>query len=283
MIFNSPENVRSLTHLSPYERLPDGRPRVPDEVLERLKTATNEEAWAVISRDHGYHFQFVGDWPIHLQPERVLVGRAVTAVFAPTRPDLDAAVDARGQAEGRAGRHNAWTIEILQLGDVLVVDLFGKVRNGTFIGGNLATAVRVRTGTGIIIEGGIRDLVQVRELTDLSVYARGVDPTAIADVTLIGVNVPIRIGGATVLPGDVVLGTRSGVTFIPPHLVHEVVEHSEDVRERDVWGRRMLAEGKYSSADIDVKVWAPKIEADYQAARARRGDGTKGGRAGAGV
>ncbi|MGH2405014.1 MAG: RraA family protein, partial [bacterium] len=140
-----------------------------------------------------------------------------------------------------------------------------------------ATAVRARTGTGIIIEGGIRDLAQIRELTDFSVYARGVDPTAIADVTLVGVNVPIRIGGATVLPGDIVLGTRSGVTFIPPHLVREVVEHSEDVRERDVWGRQMLDAGTYTSAQIDVAVWAPEIEADYQASRVRRAAHTKGG------
>lgn len=277
MIFNSPENVRSLTVQSPYERFPDGRPWVPDELLERLKTATNEEAWAIVTRTHGYRFQFAGGWPVHLNPERALIGRAVTAVFVPLRPDLNAAVDAGGAAEGRVGRHNAWVIEILRRGDVLVVDLFGKVRDGTFIGGNLATAVRARTGTGIIIEGGIRDLAQIRELTDFSVYARGVDPTAIADVTLVGVNVPIRIGGATVLPGDIVLGTRSGVTFIPPHLVREVVEHSEDVRERDVWGRQMLGAGTYTSAQIDLAVWAPEIEADYQASRVRRAAHTKRG------
>lgn len=277
MIFNSPEHVRLLTHLSPYERFPDGRPRVPDELLERLKVVTNDEAWAIVSRDHGYRFQFAGDWAVHLQPERVLIGRVVTAVFVPLRPDLNAAVDAHGQTEGRVGRHNSWVIETLQRGDVLVVDLFGKVRDGTFIGGNLATAVRARTGTGIIIEGGIRDLAQVRELGDFTVYARGVDPSAIADVTLTGVNVPIRIGGATVLPGDVVLGTRSGVTFIAPHLVRELVEHSEDVRERDVWGTRMLAEGKYRPAQIDVRVWTAEIEADYQASRARRAARKEGG------
>ena len=270
MIFNSPENVRSLTHLSSYERFADGRPRVPDDLLERLTLATNDETWAIVSRKHGYQFQFVGAWPVHLQPERVLVGRVVTAAFVPLRPDLNTAVDARGRNEGRAGRHNAWVIESLQRGDVAVVDLFGKIRDGTFIGDNLATAVRARTGTGLVIEGGIRDLARVRELTDFPVYARGVDPSAISDVTLIGVNIPVRIGGATVLPGDVVLGTRAGVTFIPPHLVREVVEHSEDVRERDVWGKRMLETGKYSSAQIDVAAWSPEVESDYRASRAQR-------------
>ncbi len=277
MIFNSPDNVRLLTPQNPYERLPDGRPRVPDELLERLKIVTNDEAWFVLGRNHGYHYQFAGDWPIHLHPERMLIGRAVTATFVPLRPDLNAAIDSLGAAEGRIGRHNAWVIEILQRGDVLVVDLFGKVRDGTFIGGNLAAAVRSRAGTGIVIEGGIRDLAQIRELTDFSVYARGVDPTAIADVTLTAVNIPTRVGGATVLPGDVVLGTPAGITFIPPHLVQEVVEHSEDVRERDVWGRRMLSAGKYTSAQIDVAVWAPEIEADYQVSRAQRPGEKKGG------
>jgi 4-hydroxy-4-methyl-2-oxoglutarate aldolase len=270
VIFNAAENVRALTHLSAYERFPDGRPRVPDELLARLRLATNDETWAVVSRRHGYHFQFVGAWPVHLQPERVLVGRAVTAAFVPLRPDLQAAVDARGAKEGRIGRHNAWVIESLQPGDVAVVDLFGKVRHGTFIGDNLATAVRARAGTGLVIEGGLRDLARVRELTDFPVYARGVDPSAIADVTLVGVNIPIRIGEATVLPGDVVLGTRAGVTFIPPHLLPEVVEHSEDVRERDVWGKRMLETGRYSSAQIDVAVWTPEVESEYQASRAGR-------------
>jgi regulator of RNase E activity RraA len=273
VIFNSPENVRALTHLAPYERFDDGRPCVPDDLLARLALATNDEAWAIVTRKHGYQFPFAGTWPVHLQPDRVLVGRAVTAAFVPLRPDLNAAVDARGRAEGRAGRHNAWIIETLRKGDVAVVDLFGKIRNGTFIGDNLATAIRARTGTGIVIEGGIRDLARVRELEDFPVYARGVDPSAIADVTLVGVNIPVRIGGATVQPGDVVLGTRAGITFIPPHLVQEVVEHSEDARARDVWGKRMLETGRYASAQIDVAVWGPEIEADYQAFRARAGQG----------
>jgi regulator of RNase E activity RraA len=267
VVFNSPENVRALTHLSSYERLRDGRPRAPDELLERLRLATNDEAWAIVTRKHGYQPVFVGGWPVHLQPDRVLVGRVVTAVFMPLRPDLNAAVEARGKAEGRAGRHNAWVIESLDRGDVPVVDLFGKLQGGTFIGDNLATAIRARTGTGLIVEGGIRDLPRVRELTDFPVYARGVDPSAIADVTLVGVNVPIRIGGATVLPGDVVLGTRAGVTFIPPHLLQEVVEHAEEARERDVWGKQMLDAGRYTSAQIDVAVWAPEIEAAYRTAR----------------
>ena len=146
VIFNSPENVRALTHLAPYERFDDGRPSVPDDLLERLALATNDEAWAIVTRKHGYQFPFAGAWPVHLQPDRVLVGRAVTAAFVPLRPDLNAAVEARGEPRGGSGRHNAWVIEALRKGDVAVVDLFGKIRNGTFIGRQPGDGDPGRTG-----------------------------------------------------------------------------------------------------------------------------------------
>jgi 4-hydroxy-4-methyl-2-oxoglutarate aldolase len=194
----------------------------------------------------------------------VLVGRAVTAAFVPTRPDLHEVTQSIGAREGRSGGQNTWVIDALQPGDVLVVDLFGKIEDGTFIGDNLATAARARTGTGMVINGGIRDFERVDELKDFPVYCRGVHPSAIADVTLVQVNGPIRIGSATVMPGDAVLGTREGVTFIPPQLVQEVVERSEDTRQRDVFGKQRLAEGVYTSGEIDVSAWAEAIESDYQ-------------------
>jgi len=242
---------------------------VPDELLDRMRAVTSDEAWHVLEKDHGYPYQFEGNW-LNLHPAVILVGRAVTAVMVPKRPDLDAVVRGIGEAEGRHGGQNTWVIDSLVAGDVLVVDLFGKVRDGTFVGDNLATAARTRTGTGIVIDGGIRDFQRVDRLSDFAVFCRGVDPSAIADVTLVGVNVPIRIGRATVLPGDVVLGTPSGVTFIPPHLAEEVVTFSEDVRQRDVFGKQRLAEGRYTAGEIDVPAWADAIEADFQAWRRQR-------------
>ena len=264
MIFNSRERVAALTPLNPFARAADGRPLVPDDLLARMKAVTNDEAYNVLERTHGYRFQFEGNW-FNLHPELTLVGRAVTAVMMPLRPDLHGVVQAEGEAAGRTGGQNTWVIDTLTKNDVLVVDLFGKIRDGTFIGDNLATATRARTGTGIVIDGGIRDYQRVHELADFAVFCRGVDPTAVFETTLVGVNVPIRIGNATVLPGDVVLGTRTGVTFVPPHLVEEVVTFSEDVRQRDVFGKQRLHEGVYTSGQIDVSVWADPIEADYQA------------------
>ena len=262
MIFNTPDRITALTPAFTGERGTDGRPRVPDDILERMKLVTNDEAWGVLERGHEYHFQFEGGW-MNLHPERVLVGRAVTARYVPIRPDFQAAVQAVGEAEGRAGGQNTWIIDQLQEGDVLVVDLFGKIEDGTFIGDNLGTAIHARAKTGLVVDGGIRDYERDLELPDFNVFCRGVHPSAIYDVTLVAVNEPIRIGNATVLPGDVVLGTREGVTFVPPHLAEAVVTRSEDVRQRDVFGKLRIAEGRYTSGQIDVSVWAENIETDY--------------------
>jgi 4-hydroxy-4-methyl-2-oxoglutarate aldolase len=270
MIFNSPDRVATLTSAWHGERMADGRPCVPDGILERMKRVTSDEAWGVLEKTHGYKYQFEGNW-LNLHPELILVGRAVTCQMVPQRPDLHEVVQQIGAAEGRSGGQNTWVIDSLTKNDVLVVDLFGKIRDGTFVGDNLSTAARARTGTGIVINGGIRDFQRVMQLADFAVFCRGVDPSAIAEVTLIGVNIPIRIGRATVLPGDVVLGTPSGVTFIPPHLAEEVVTYSEDIRQRDVFGKQRLAEGVYTSGQIDVPVWAEEIEADYLAWCEERG------------
>ena len=262
MIFNTPERIAALTPRWTGERSSDGRPRVSEDILARMKAVTNDEAWGVLEKTHGYNFQFEGDW-FATQPDVVLTGRVITAQMVPNRPDLHDVVQEIGAEEGRSGGQNTWVIDQLEMGDVLVVDLFGKIHDGTFIGDNLATAARRRTGTGMIIDGGIRDYVRVVQLDDFAVFCRGIDPTAIAEVTLSGVNIPIRIGNATVLPGDVVLGTPTGITFVPPHLAQEVVETSENVRQRDVFGKQRLAEGLYSSGDIDVPLWAQHIESDY--------------------
>jgi 4-hydroxy-4-methyl-2-oxoglutarate aldolase len=262
VIFNSPERVAALTPLNPFERLPDGRPNVPDDILQRMRLVTNDEAWGVIERGHNYHFQFEGDW-MNLHPDRVLVGRAVTTRMVPLRPDLHDVVQGIGAAEGRSGGQNTWVIDTLSPGDVLVVDLFGKIEDGTFIGDNLGTAIHARAGTGLVVDGGIRDLERVLQLPDFNVFCRGAHPSAIYEVTLAEVNGPIRIGHATVLPGDVVLGTREGVSFIPAHLAEAVVQRSEDVRQRDVFGKSRIADGIYTSGQIDVPDWAEEIERDY--------------------
>lgn len=270
MRFSSRDDIIPLTPLNPFDRFDDGRPKVPDDLLGRMKLVTTEEAWRVLTQ-HGYDYQFEGNW-VNLHPERVMVGRAITATMVPIRPDLNDAVNAQGEREGRHGSQNNWVIHTVGDGDVVVVDLFGKVKWGTFVGDNLSTAVRAQGGGGLVIDGGIRDTQRIYELPDINVFCRGFDPTGIRYLTLISLNGPTRIGQATCLPGDVVLGTIGGVIFIPPHLVEEVLMSSEDTRIRDQFGQQRLREGKYTSGQIDTAVWEEHIEADFQEwLKARRG------------
>lgn len=259
-MLNRYEDIVHLTPLNPFDRFLDGRPCVPDDLLRRMKQVTVEEAWGTLKR-HGYRNQYAGDW-LNVHPERVLVGRAVTAMFVPTRPDLHDVIGEWGKQRNSVGLHNSWVIDTLVENDVVVIDLFGKVKDGTFAGDNLGTAIANKTKTGMVIDGGIRDLVRLREIPDISIFARGVDASAIADVTMTGLNVAIRIGIATVLPGDVVLGSESGIVFIPPHLAQEVVEHSERVRLEDFWGQMRIREGLYTSGQVDGN-WNDAMRADF--------------------
>lgn len=268
----SRDELAELTAAWCGERFADGRPRVPDELLARLKQATTEQAWGAMLHE-GYVRQFAGGWR-ETRPGTVIVGRAVTARFLPHRPDFDAATVAAGAREGHheGDRQNSWIIEALRPGDVMVTDIFGKVHEGTVVGDNLGTAVATRTGVGAVIDGGIRDLQGLQRLDPaVNIFFRDVHPTPIRDVTLDGINVPIRVGEATVLPGDVVLGTPTGVMFIPPQLAQRVAEVADDVRIRDVFGKLRLAERTYSSADIDVPNWSEHIERDFQQWRRNQG------------
>ena len=259
-IENPVENVQSLTRQSEWPRDQRGRPLVSDDIIERMKLVTTEEAWAVLRRN-GYDNQFIGGW-LRTHPDRVLVGRAVTAMMVPQRPDLQELVEEMGKDEGRIGGQNSWVIDTLEENDVMVVDMFGKIKNGTFIGDNLATSIQTRTKAGAVIEGGIRDFAGISQLDNVTFFCRGLDPTAIRETTLAGINIPIRIGETTVLPGDIVLGTPTGVIFIPAHLAEAVVESSENIRMRDRFGKQRLAEGKYTPGEIDRK-WEEHIEADF--------------------
>ncbi len=249
MKLTDPENIRSLTIAWHGERDRNGRPLVPENILNRMELVTTEEAWGVL-RKHGYNYGFTGDWKI-LHPEKVLVGRAVTCRFVPTRVDLNDSVSKLVETEGRIGGHNSWVIDELIENDVVVVDLFGKIRNGTFAGDNLSTAIQTSTRRGMIIDGGIRDSQGILPLEEFNAFVRGFDPSAIADVTLAEINGITRIGEATCLPGDVVLGTLTGVIFIPAHLAEEVVTTSEYIRLKDEFGKLRLSEGVYTPGEVD--------------------------------
>jgi len=236
------------------ERFPDGRPRVSDEVLERLRHATAEEAWGTL-RGAGYRLQFEGGWKtVNVKgTEDRLVGRVVTAQFLPLRPDFNNMINDHAKQENRVGRgQNSWVIDTLTKGDVLVVDLYGKIKDGTIIGDNLGTSIMTKTGTGLVVNGAVRDVSGISEIAGFKVFARDFHPSAIAETTLAGWNIPIRIGEVTVLPGDIVVSDVEGLTFIPAQLAEKVADESELTQLRDEWGHKMLREQKYTPGQIDA-------------------------------
>ena len=254
------------------ERFPDGRPKVPDEILDRLKLTTAEEAWGTL-RQAGYRLQFESGWKtVNVSPDTPrLVGRVVTALFLPMRPDLNDVVNNHAKKEGRVGRgQNSWVIDTLTKRDVMVVDLFGKIKDGTIIGDNLATSIWTKTGTGLVVNGAVRDVSGISEIKGFQVYARDFHPSAIAEVTLAGINVPIRLGEVTVMPGDVVLSDPEGVVFIPAHLAAKVADDSERTRLVDTWGHQVLREGKYTPGEVDAQ-WSEKMMNEFNEWAAKQG------------
>ena len=254
----SNEQRRDLTREWKGDRFPDGRPKVPDSVLQGLSDVDAEEAWGVL-QSHGYKFQFEGGWR-EVNPGGRMVGRVFTAVFMPQRPDVNSLINDRGKAEGRVGAQNSWPIDMLSPGDVLVVDLFGKIKDGTYAGDNLSTAIFAKSHNGLVVDGSVRDFTGISEIKGMHVYVRDFDPSALRDTTLMGINVPIRIGHVMVLPGDVAVSDPEGITFIPPQLAQEVIDKAQMTHAVDDWGHQMLREGKYTPGEIDRKWTKPMIQ-----------------------
>jgi len=242
------------------ERFDDGRPMVPDEILERLEKVSIEEAWGVL-RGEGYHNQFEGGWKI-LHPDQPIVGRALTALYMPNRPDVSDPIKEKGKDDGRIGPPNSWPIDALSTGDVYVADGFGKIVDGTLIGDNLGNSIYAKSGKGVVFNASSRDMDGLREIDGFNAFVRDWHPSFLTEVMLAGLNVPIRMGAATVLPGDVVLAKPEGVIFIPAHLAEKVVTTAELVMLRDRFGHQRLKEGTYSPGQIDTR-WSDEIEKDF--------------------
>lgn len=245
------------------ERYDSGRPMVSDEILERMENVTVEMAWSTL-RSHDYHNQVPGfgnDW-VTLDSEEPMVGRAVTAQYMPTRPSYERRLESGGEADGYQGPSNTWPIQLLENGDIYVADGYGKIKDGTLIGDRLGTDIYSRSQNGVIFNGSVRDVTGLKEIEGWNHYIRGAHPSFIQDMMLEGVNVPIRIGDATVLPGDVVLAQEDAVVFVPPHLAEEVVEEAEITILTDRFAKLRTEEGVYSSSQMDTD-WTDEIKNDF--------------------
>lgn len=256
----APEAIKALTPNWQGERFPDGRPKVPDNLLERLKNISLEEAWGIL-RNEGYNNQYEGEWMV-LHPDQVMVGRALTAQYMPTRPDWDNIIKEKGKAEGRIGGTNSWPIDVLAPGDIYVADSYGKIIDGTLIGDNLGNSIYAKSKNGVVFYGSVRDIEGLEKIDGFQAFIKGADPSFIREMMLAAINVPIRIGRATVLPGDAILAKKGGVVFIPAHLLEKVVINAEFIALRDQFGHQRLREGKYTPGQIDSQ-WTDAIREDF--------------------
>jgi regulator of RNase E activity RraA len=274
------EQMVEFTKAWTGERFPDGRPKLPDALLERARGLSMEEItvnWAAAmpaapagaapggrggGRGGAPYGQYEDGWQV-LHPGKKMVGRAVTCAFLPSRPDLDAVVTSQARAKGVQTLNNQYVIDMLQPGDVLVVDLFGKKEGGTIVGDNLFYYIMKATKNGgLVIDGGVRDLEGIAML-DMPAYFRHAHPSAIGGVTLSAVNVPIRIGNVTVMPGDLVVGDREGVTFIPPAAAQQILDRADETHIHDEWTRKKFDEGKYKSSEIYGSPRDPALRKEY--------------------
>jgi 4-hydroxy-4-methyl-2-oxoglutarate aldolase len=255
------DQMVEATAQNPFERFSDGRPKIPDALIERARGLSAEEVWAVLP-GQGFRNQYADGFKV-LHPDHKLAGRAFTVQFMPLRPDLESLINTRAKAAGVARMNNQVAIDMLQPGDVLVVDLFGQVEGGTIVGDNLFYYVMKTTKNGgLVVDGAIRDLEGISRM-DMPAYFRDAHPSAISNVVLSGINVPVRIGKATVMPGDLVFGDSEGVYFIPPALVEQVVDKADETHIHDEWTRKKFDEGKYKSSDIYGSPKDPALKKEY--------------------
>jgi len=258
----TPSQLIEYTSKNPFERFPDGRPKVPQNFMDRAQAMSAEEVWSVLP---GKKFanQYEGNFQV-LHPGKKLIGRAFTVQFMPLRPDIDDVLQDRAKGKGMSRWANQAALDQLQPGDVLVVDLFGKEEGGTIVGDNLFYyTMKATHAGGLVVDGSIRDLEGISEM-DMPAYFRHVHPTPIQNVMLTGINIPVRIGGVTVMPGDMVFGDREGVYFIPPQFVKEVLDNADVVHIHDEWTRKMFDTGKYKSSDIYPSPRDPALKQEYE-------------------
>jgi 4-hydroxy-4-methyl-2-oxoglutarate aldolase len=262
------EQLIAWTSQNPFDRFPDGRPKVPDALIERAKALSSEEVFAVLP-GKGFRNQYADGFHV-LHPGMKLVGRAFTVEFMPVRPDLELIANATAQSSGLGRLNNQAAIDQLQPGDVLVADLYGMSENGTIVGDNLFYYImRATRNAGLVVDGAIRDLEGIRTMK-MPAYFRSAHPTAIGNTMISGINVPVRIGRATVMPGDLVFGDAEGVYFIPPALVQPVLDNADVIHIHDEWTRRKFDEGKYKSRDIYGTPADPALKQEYDAYLKRR-------------
>ncbi|RYY17689.1 MAG: RraA family protein, partial [Chitinophagaceae bacterium] len=253
------EELIFLTSEWKGERFPDGRPKIPDNLLKRARYIMIDDAWTVL-KNEGYVNQFEGNWTtVNDSP---MTGRALTAMYMPSRPDVEKHIKARGALQGRKGNTNAWPIDVLNTGDIYIADAFGKISGGSILGATLANSVYSKSGNGVVFNGAARDLQELKNIRGFNAFVRDFHPSFTEEMVLMGLNTAIRIGNVMVLPGDLVIAQKEGVLFVPAHLAEQVVNTGEFVIRKDQFGFKMVRAGKYSTGEIDSQ-WTNEIKNEF--------------------
>jgi len=255
----SKDELVFLTSAWKGERFEDGRPKISDSLLQRAKHIMIDDAWTVL-RNEGYLNQFEGGWKT--VNDTPMTGRAFTAMYMPSRPDVEKNIKERGAKEGRKGNTNSWPIDKLTKGDLYVADAYGKISGGPIMGATLANSIYSKSGNGVVFDGASRDLQEIKNIKGFNAYVRDFHPSFTEEMVLMGLNTPIRIGNVMVLPGDLVIATREGVLFVPAHMAEQVVSTSEFVIRKDQFGFEMVRNGKYSTGEIDSQ-WNDEIKTEF--------------------
>lgn len=255
----SKEEMVFLTSEWKGDRFADGRPKISDSLLQRAKHIMIDDAWTVL-KNEGYLNQFESGWKT--VNDTLMTGRAVTAMYLPSRPDVEKNIKDRGARQGRKGNTNSWPIDILTKGDLYVADAFGKISGGGIMGATLANSIYSKSGNGVVFDGAARDLQEIKNIKGFNAFVRDFHPSFTEQMVLMGLNTPIRIGNAIVLPGDLVIATREGVLFVPAHMAEQVVSTSEFVIRKDQFGFEMVRNGKYSTGEIDSQ-WSDEIKKEF--------------------
>jgi regulator of RNase E activity RraA len=256
------------TSLWKGERFPDGRPKVSDDIVQRMRYVSVTEAWQTLNgssdpvegqgptsfgefRRATYTNQYYGGFKM-MRENIVICGRASTIHFLPYRPDLNDLIQQQGTKDGRGRGQYTWGIDQLQKGDVYVADVCEAMLDASHVGDNLGTTIWTKTGNGAVIRGTLRDLYGNLDVNpNWNVMVRDFRPQANSSNLVIGINCPIQVGYVTVMPGDIVLGTREGVVFIPPQLAQKVVETSEKSRMEDAFAHAGVKEGRFTAQQAD--------------------------------
>jgi 4-hydroxy-4-methyl-2-oxoglutarate aldolase len=266
----TPEEIIKYSPAWTGERLPDGRPKVSDDILARMKYVSITEAWAFLGSasdpqpagggggrggfgggGRGYNNQYTGDnWKI-MHEDVTIVGRALTIQFLPTRPDVNGVTQQEGNIAGRSSGQYTWGIDQLQKGDCYVANVCNAVLDASHVGDNLGNAIWSKSGNGAIIWGTLRDLDGNASLKGFNVFVRDFRPQSNANNMVGGINCPLQLGYVTIMPGDVVLAKRDGVVFIPSQHAERLVLSSERTRLQDTFAHIGVREGRFTAQQAD--------------------------------